>query len=143
MTVGYYNYRKNENIHAKYTIEFTRNKRVYDRMDKSDFDFSELDKREFHYLEDAIRVWNTLYYDETVLHLMLWEEIMDGEETLLEQCKDQTLPTVLDSISKKRVEDAEKLAERYRKENEILTSFLKKYGIDAKEIVLKGMYENA
>ena len=132
---GYYSYKaKNKDIKTLYTVEYTRDKKVFDIMDKKEFTFDMLDKKQFDYLEDAISFWNTLYYDETVLHVMLFEQILLDGEIVLEQCKDMVVPTVLDTISKQRVKQAEANMEVYKTENEKLKRYLAKYGIDASKI---------
>lgn len=132
---GYYGFKaENKNIKTKYTIEYTRDKKVFDMMNKAEFDYSMLDKKQFDYLEDAVSFWNSLYYDETILHVMLYESILLDDEIILEQCKDMVVPTVLDKISKQRVKQAEEKAELYKEEAEKLTRYLAKYGIDASKI---------
>ena len=132
---GYYSYKaKNKDIKTLYTVEYTRDKKVFDIMDKKEFTFDMLDKKQFDYLEDAISFWNTLYYDETVLHVMLFEQILLDGKIVLEQCKDMVVPTVLDTISKQRVKQAEANMDAYKAENEKLKRYLAKYGIDASKI---------
>lgn len=133
---GYYGYKaEGKDIKTLYTIEYTRDRKVFDIMPTSKFTDDMLDKKQFDYLEDAISFWNTLYYDETVLHVMLFEQILLDGKIVLEQCKDMVVPTVLDTISKKRVNHAEASMEAYKAENEKLKRFLAKYGIDASTIV--------
>ena len=132
---GYYGFKaENKDIKTLYTIEYTRDKKVYDLMDTAKFTFDMLDKKQFDFLEDAISFFNCLYYDETVLHIMLLEQIILDGETILEQCKDAVLPTVLDTISKQRVKQAEANIELYKAENEKMKSFLAKHGIDASKL---------
>lgn len=132
---GYYGYiAENVNIKTKYTIEFTRNKEVLDMMEKPEFDFDMLDKKEFVFLEDAISCWNTLCYDSSVLHIMLYEQIILNDEVVLEQCKDEVLPTVLDRISRQKVKQAEDNLKLCKEENEKMKNFLAKYGINAEDI---------
>lgn len=132
---GYYGYKaEGKDIKTLYTIEYTRDQKVFDIMPTSKFTDDMLDKKQFDYLEDAISFWNTLYYDETVLHIMLFEQILLDGKIVLEQCKDMVVPTVLDTISIKRVEQAEANMEAYKAENEKLKRFLAKYGIDASKI---------
>ena len=105
---GYYSYKEeNKDIKTLYTVEYTRDKKVLDMMDKKEFTFDMLDKKQFDFLEDAVSFWNSLYYDETVLHVMLFEQIILDGDVILEQCKDMVVPTVLDTISKQRVKQAE------------------------------------
>ena len=132
---GYYGYKaEGKDIKTLYTIEYTRNQKVFDIMPTAKFTDDMLDKKQFDYLEDAISFWNTLYYDETVLHVMLFEQILLDGKIVLEQCKDMVVPTVLDTISKQRVKQAEANMEAYKAENEKLKRYLAKYGIDASKI---------
>ena len=132
---GYYGYKaEGKDIKTLYTIEYTRDQKVFDIMPTSKFTDDMLDKKQFDYLEDAISFWNTLYYDETVLHVMLFEQILLDGKIVLEQCKDMVVPTVLDTISKQRVKQAEANMEAYKAENEKLKRYLAKYGIDASKI---------
>ena len=103
-------------------------------MDTAEFDFSMLDRRDFDYLEDAVSFWNRLYYDESILHVMLFEEIILDGEIILEQCKDMIVPSVLDKISAQRVRQAEMEREAYKKENDLFKKLLEKYNIDIKRI---------
>ena len=132
---GYYGYKaEGKDIKTLYTIEYTRDQKVFDIMPTANFTDDMLDKKQFDYLEDAISFWNTLYYDETVLHVMLFEQILLDGKIVLEQCKDMVVPTVLDTISKQRVKQAEANMEVYKAENEKLKRYLAKYGIDASKI---------
>ena len=133
---GFYSYKeKNKDIKTRYTVEWTRDQKVLDKMDTTEFDFSMLDKRQFDYLEDAVSLWNKLYYEETVLHVLLYEEIILDGETILEQFKDMVVPSVLDKISAQRVERSEKAMEAYKKENDMFKKFLEKYHIDMKRVI--------
>ena len=133
---GFYSYKdKNKDIKTCYTVEWTRDQKVLDIMGTVKFDFSMLDKRQFDYLEDAVSLWNKLYYEETVLHVMLFEEIILDGETILEQCKDMVVPSVLDKISEQRVRQAETAMEEYKKENDLFRKFLAKYHIDMKRVI--------
>ena len=132
---GYYGYKaEGKDIKTLYTIEYTRDQKVFDIMPTAKFTDDMLDKKQFDYLEDAISFWNTLYYDETVLHVMLFEQILLDGKIVLEQCKDMVVPTVLDTISKQRVKQAEANMEVYKAENDKLKKYLAKYGIDASKI---------
>lgn len=132
---GYYGYvAEGKDVKAVYQIEFTRDKKVFDMMDTVNFSDDMLDKKQFDYLEDAVCFWNSLYYDETILHLMMFEQILLDGEIILEQCKEFRLPTVLDNISKQRIKQAEETVRAYKIENEKLTKYLAKYGIDASKI---------
>lgn len=132
---GFYSYKdESKDIKTHYYIEYTRNKKVFDIMGTADFDFSMLDRRDFDYLEDAVSLWNKLYYEETVLHVMLFEEIILDGEIILEQCKDMIVPSVLDKISQSRVNMAEKTVKEYKKENDLFKKFLEKYHINMERV---------
>lgn len=131
---GFYSYKDaDKDIKTHYYIEYTRNQKVFDIMDTVEFDFSMLDRQDFDYLEDAVSFWNHLYYDESILHVMLFEEIILDGETILEQCKDMVVPSVLDKISEQEVRRAENAMKEYRKENDLFRKFLEKYHIDILE----------
>lgn len=133
---GFYSYRdKSKDIKTHYYIEYTRDQKVFDIMDNAEFDFSMLDRKDFDYLEDAISFWNHLYYDESILHVMLFEEIILDGEIILEQNKDMVVPSVLDKISVQRVKQAETEREAYKKENDLFRKFLAKYNIDMKRVI--------
>lgn len=133
---GFYSYKdKIKDIKTHYYIEYTRDQKVIDMMDKAEFDFSMLDRRDFDYLEDAVSFWNKLYYEESILHVMLFEEIILDGEIILEQNKDMVVPSVLDKISAQRVDRAEKAMEEYKKENDLFKKFLAKYHIDMERVI--------
>lgn len=140
---GFYSYKdKSKDIKTHYYIEYTRDQNIFDIMDTVEFDFSMLDRRDFDYLEDAISFWNYLYYDESILHVMLFEQIILDGEIILEQFKDMVVPSVLDKISAQRVRQAETERETYKKENDLFKKFLEKYNIDMKRVIKETEEEN-
>lgn len=140
---GFYSYKDaDKDIKTHYYIEYTRNQKVFDIMDTVEFDFSMLDRQDFDYLEDAVSFWNHLYYDESILHVMLFEEIILDGETILEQCKDMVVPSVLDKISEQEVRRAEMTMKEYRKENDLFRKFLEKYHIDMERVIRETEEEN-
>ena len=133
---GFYSYKdKNKDIKTHYYIEYTRDQKVFDIMDTAKFDFSMLDRKDFDYLEDAISFWNRLYYDEKILHVMLFEQIILDREVILEQYKDMVVPSVLDKISEQKVKKVEREREVYKKENDLFRKFLAKYNIDMQRVI--------
>lgn len=132
---GFYSY-KTENVDIKtlYTVEYTRDQKVIKLMDTAQFDYNMLSKKEFDYLEDAVSFFNTLYYSESVLHIVLYEQVILNGEIVLEQFKDCVLPTVLDKISAQRVKRAEAIEEEYKMENEKLKKFLVRHGVNPDKI---------
>lgn len=133
---GFYSYKDaNRDIKTHYYIEYTRDQKIFDIMDTAEFDFSMLDRREFDYLEDAVSFWNKLYYDESILHVILFEEIILDGKIILEQHKDMVVPSILDKISEQRVRQAETAMETYKKENDLFRKFLEKYHIDMERVI--------
>lgn len=133
---GFYSYKdKSKNIKTHYYIEYTRDQKILDMMDTIEFDFSMLDRQDFDYLEDAVSGWNKLYYDESILHVMLFEEIILDGKIILEQHKDMVVPSVLNKLSQSRVDRAEKAMEEYKKENNLFKKFLAKYNIDMDRVM--------
>lgn len=133
---GFYSYKdKSKDIKTHYYIEYTRDQKVFNIMDTAEFDFSMLDRRDFDYLEDAVSFWNYLYYDESILHVMLFEEIILDGEIILEQNKDMVVPSVLDKISAQRVRQAETERDSYKKENDLFRKFIAKYNIDIQRVI--------
>ncbi len=133
---GYYSYKdETKDIKTHYYIEYTRDQKVFDIMDTAQFDFSMLNRQDFDYLEDAISFWNHLYYDEKILHVMLFEQIILDGKIILEQCKDMIVPSALDKISAQRVRQAETAKEAYKKENDLFKKFLEKYHIDMERVI--------
>jgi len=140
---GFYSYKDaNKDIKTHYYIEYTRDHKVFDIMDTVEFDFNMLDRQDFDYLEDAVSFWNHLYYDESILHVMLFEEIILDGETILEQCKDMVVPSVLDKISEQEVRRAEMAMKEYKKENDLFRKFLEKYHIDMERVIREMEEEN-
>ena len=69
----------NKNYELKYTIEFTQNKKVFEDMEKSNFDYSRLNKKQFDNLNEAIYLNTSLHYNDTVLYVSCYQElIIDG-----------------------------------------------------------------
>lgn len=133
---GFYSYKdKSKDIKTHYYIEYTRDQKVFDIMDTAEFDFNMLDRQDFDFLEDAVSFWNHLYYDESILHVMLFEKIILDGEIVLEQYKDMVVPSVLDKISAQRVRQSEMEREVYKKENDLFKKFIEKYNIDMKRVI--------
>jgi len=140
---GYYGFIKNGvNVKTHYSIEYTFDQKVFDRMDKANFEFSELESREFDYLEGAIRFWLTKYFNPKCLHCMLFEEVILDNETILEQCKDMATHG-LDSVvmpdyirdKEKRLDVAKECYDLALTENAKLKNYLKKYHVDIEKVL--------
>jgi len=128
MITGYYsNTKKDMDIKTKYTIEFTRDQKIFDIMGTVKFKFDMLNKLEFDYLQDAISAYNRLYYDDTVLHVMLFEEIILNDEIILEQCKDMTGSSILPIDVQKKVNRLEEDNKILADELNLYNEFIKKY----------------
>jgi len=132
---GFYSYvKQNTDIKTKYIIEYTQDKKVFDIMGSSKFNFDMLKKLEFDFLQDAINTYNRLYYNESVLHVMLFEQIIFDGEIILEQCKDMIAENILPQVIKQRIEAYQMENEAYKAENEKLKKFLAKYNIDMSRV---------
>lgn len=142
---GYYGFtKKGVNIKTHYSIEYTFDQKVFDRMGNVDFEFSELESREFDYLEDAIRFWLTKYFNPKCLHCMLFEEVKLDDEIVLEQCKDMVTHGLDSVVMPDYIKDKEKRLNATKEcydiallENAKLRDFLKKHHVDV-EKVLRG-----
>jgi len=133
---GYYGYVKaNTNIKTKYQLEFTRDKKVFDIMGTSKFEDTMLDKRELDFLEDAINLYNVLYYDESVLHVMLFEQIILNDEIILEQCKDMTSISILSQHTQKRISQVENINNELIEQNKKIELALSKYGMTINSLI--------
>jgi hypothetical protein len=131
MNKGYYSYIKPDtNIKTKYTIEFTRDQKIFDMMDSSKFTFDMLKKIEFDYLQDAINAYNKLFYDESVLHVMLFEQIILNDEIILEQCKDMQSISILPKEIQNTVNRLELQDKMLTEENNQMKAFIKKYNAE-------------
>jgi len=126
--IGQYDYVKaGTDIKTRYHIEFTRDQKVFDIMDTTKFTFDMLNKLEYDYLQDAITDYNKLYYDDTVLHVMLFEQILLNDEIILEQCKDMTGSSILPIDVQKRVNRIEEDNKILTNELNLYNEFIKKY----------------
>lgn len=128
MNTGYYSYtKKDTNIKTKYTIEFTMDQKIVDIMGTTKFNFDMLKKLEYDYLQDAIMTYNKLYYNDKVLHVMLFEQIILDDEILLEQCKDMIGTSILPQDVQKRVNRIEEDNKILSDELNLYQEFIKKY----------------
>lgn len=128
---GFYSYVKEKtNIKTHYVIEFTRDKKIYDIMDTTEFDFSMLNRLEFDYLEDAINTYNVLYYDELILHVMMFEEVILNGKTVLEQSKSMTAQNILPQKIKQDIDRLESHNKVLQEENELFKEYLKMFNMN-------------
>lgn len=135
MNKGFYSYvKENTNVKTHYTIEFTRDQKVVDLIDTTKFEFSMLSKKEFDFLEDAINSYNVLYYDESVLHVMLFEQVILNDEIILEQAKDMTAISILSQETKKQIDRVETINEALKEENELYKTYLNKFHLSISDI---------
>lgn len=133
---GFYSYKKEDtNIKTLYTIEFTRNKKVFDIMGTSKFDYSLLNTLKFDYLQDAINTYNMLYYDETCLHVLMLEQIILNDEIILEQFKDMISFNILPQHIQKRISEVEIINNHFIEQTEKIESALSKYGLTINKLI--------
>lgn len=138
MDKGFYSYvKENKDIKTKYSLEWTFDSKVMDAMETKDFDSSMLNRGEYDYLEDAIRGYITVRYNENCLWCVLHEQVLLDGEIVMEQFKDDVVPKLLDSESKRHVQETKYNMEVLQKENDKLKKFMGKYGIDADKLLRK------
>lgn len=136
MNKGFYSYvKENTNIKTHYYIEFTREQKVVDLMDTTKFNFDMLSKKDFDFLEDAINSYNVLYYDESVLHIMLFEQVILNDEVILEQAKDMTAYNILPQKINQEIERIQRSNEALKEENKIYKTYLKKFHLSISDIM--------
>ena len=123
-----------ENAHVVYTIEYTTNKAVFDKIGSADFDYNWYDIQQFDNLNDAIKRYVALYYNENVLFVQMFTSVYHNGEIILEECKDSVMESILDKRALKRLENAEKSADFYKEKYERLQKFVDMYHIDDLEI---------
>ena len=121
-------YPSNKNFELKYILEFTQNQKVFDEMEKASFTHDKLNRIEFDNLNDAIYRFNEIYYNNTVLHCMLFSELIIDGITVLEDCI-SCMP-ILDTKSYYKVKQTE---ESLKSEIEDRTIFLNHYNVNEQE----------
>jgi hypothetical protein len=130
----FYDYRENDNTYIVYSIEFTRNQAVYDAMGDVDFDFDWYDIMQYDNIDDAIKTFVRLRYDDTVLFVHMFTSVYHNGKIVLEECKDMCMESILDKPTLKRLENAEKSAKIYQEKYERLQKFVDMYHLDDLEI---------
>ena len=123
-----------KNTHVVYTIEYTMHKAVFDKIGSADFDYNWYDIQQFDNLNDAIKRYVALYYNENVLFVQMFTSVYHNGEIILEECKDSVMESILDKRALKRLENAEKSADFYKEKYERLQKFVDMYHIDDLEI---------
>lgn len=123
-----------ENAHVIYTIEYTTNQAVFDKIGNSDFDYNWYDVQQFDNLNEAIKRYVALRFSENVLFVQMFTSVYHNGEIILEECKDSVMQSIADKITLKRLENAEKEAEFYKEKYERLQKFVDMYNIDDSEI---------
>lgn len=121
-------------VHVVYTIEYTTNKAVFDKIGDANFDFGWYDIQEFDNINDAIKRFVSLRYSENVYFVHMFMDIYCNGEIILSECKDDVMESILDKPTLKRLENAEKSAKIYQEKYERLQKFVDMYNIDDSEI---------
>lgn len=121
-------YPNNKNFELKYTIEFTQNKKVFEEIGTAKFTHNKLNRKEYDNLNDAIYSFNSLYYNNTVLHCMLFSELIIDGITVQEDCI--SIMPILDTKSYYQVEQTN---EALNSEVSDRTIFLNHYNISEQE----------
>ena len=133
---GFYSYTKpNTNIKTKYIIEYTKDQKVFDLMNTAKFDFEMLKKIELDYLQDAINIYNRLYYDESTLHIMLFEQILLNDEIILEQSKDMQSINILSQHIQNKINAVQLENTALKEELEKVENALKQYNMTIEKLI--------
>lgn len=131
---AHYGYRDNDKTYIIYSIEYTRNKDVYDAIGDVDFDYNWYDVIEYDNIDDALKTFVSLRYDVSVLFVQMFTSVYHKGEIVLEECKDQCMQHIVDRPTLKRLENAEKSTQIYKEKYERLQKFVDMYNIDDLEI---------
>ena len=123
-----------KNAHVVYTIEYTMNKAVFDKIGSADFDYNWYDIQQFDNLNEAIKRYVALRFNENVLYVQMFTDVYYNDEIILEECKDSVMQSILDKHTLKRLENAKKEAEFYKEKYERLQKFVNMYHIGDTEI---------
>lgn len=128
-----YDFAKN-GVHTVYTIEFTTTKAVFDRIGDANFDFDWYDMQQFDNINDAIKRYVALRYNENVYFVHMFMDVYCNGEIIISECKDDVMESILDKPTLKRLENAEKSAQIYKEKYERLQKFVDMYNIEDSEI---------
>lgn len=128
-----YDYVKND-THVIYTIEFTKNKVVFDKIGDTDFNFEWFDILQYDNINEAIKTFVSLYYNDSVLFIHMFMDVYYNGEIILSECKDNVMYSILDEQSQKRLRNAESTAHFYQKEYERLRKYVNMYNISDSDI---------
>lgn len=128
-----YDYVKND-THIVYTIEFTKNKVVFDKIGATDFEFEWFDILQYDNINDAIKYFTSLYYDDSVLFIHMFMDVYYNGEIILSECKDNVMFSIIDKPTLKRLENAEKGEQFYKEKYERLRKFVNMYNISDSDI---------
>ena len=131
---AFYDYRENNNTYTKWTIEFTMNQAVFNSFGATNFNFDWLDVLEYDNIEDAIKMFTKLRYNNSVLWLHMFMDVYHNNELILTECKTDTMYAITDQPTLKRLENAEKSAQIYKEKYERLQKFVDMYNINDLEI---------
>lgn len=123
-----------ENAHVVYTIEYTMHKAVFDKIGDSNFDYNWFDIQEFDNINEAVKRYVALRFNENVLYVQMFTSVYHNGKIILEECKDNVMESILDKGTLKRLENAEKSANFYKEKYERLQKFIDMYNIDDLEI---------
>ena len=121
-------------VHVVYTIEYTTNKAVFDKIGNVNFDFGWYDVQEFDNINDAIKRFVALRYSENVYFVHMFMDVYCNGEIILSECKNDVMESIVDKHTLNRLENAEKSAKIYQEKYERLQKFVDMYNIDDSEI---------
>jgi len=94
-----------------------------------------LKKIELDYLQDAINIYNRLYYDESTLHIMLFEQILLNDEIILEQSKDMQSINILSQHIQNKINAVQLENTALKEELQKIENTLKQYNMTIEQLI--------
>ena len=136
---GFYGYKKPDlDIKTKFTIEYTYNQDVFDRMDvrkNNSVDNGELKALEFEFLEDALEHYIPMLYNDQCLYVMLFADVVLNGENVLEQSKSSIRYEIGSYEPVRKLKEMRYKIDDLESKNEKLKAFLKKYNVNPDEVL--------
>lgn len=116
---------QNKDVKVKviYKIESTSNQKVFDSMEKVNFDFNDLHTREYDTLEDAIMAYIKLSYSQATLHVNLQQQIVLNGEVIQEQ----SICNIHPDLEPRTTDKFDNMKECFETQKNIIEGFILKY----------------
>lgn len=126
-----------ENINAgtvetKYTVEYVNDPKTWEKVLKTNDPWELYSKREYDNISDAITFYMTWFISDKCYFIQLWERVFVNGEMVLEQMIEPKGNVVynmrmqIDRDMKECLNSTERQSEQLKKENDLLTAFIKR-----------------